>query len=70
MRLLKTIHSWLGVIVLPWVLIIGLTGLFLNHEGLVMGVLLSGAIAAALAWSRIARLFGMQALAAEMHARR
>ena len=27
-------------------------------------------IAAALAWSRIARLFGMQALAAEMHARR
>ncbi|WP_137112126.1 PepSY-associated TM helix domain-containing protein [Rhodobacter sp. SY28-1] len=39
MRLLKTIHSWLGVIVLPWVLIIGLTGLFLNHEGLVMGVL-------------------------------
>lgn len=39
MRLLKTIHSWLGVIVLPWVLIIGLTGLFLNHERLVMGVL-------------------------------
>lgn len=42
MRLLKTIHSWLGVIVLPWVLIIGLTGLFLNHEGLVMGFLSSG----------------------------
>ena len=37
---------------------------------LVLGVLLSGAIAAALAWSRIARLFGMQALAADMHARR
>jgi hypothetical protein len=39
MRLLKTLHGWLGVIVLPWVLIIGLTGLFLNHERLVMGVL-------------------------------
>lgn len=37
MRLLKTLHGWLGVVVLPWVVIIGLTGLFLNHEGLVMG---------------------------------
>lgn len=37
MRLLKTVHSWLGVIVLPWVILIGLTGLFLNHEGLFMG---------------------------------
>lgn len=37
MRFLKTVHGWLGVIVLPWVILIGLTGLFLNHEGLVMG---------------------------------
>ena len=37
MRLLKTVHGWLGVVVLPWVIIIGLTGLFLNHERLVMG---------------------------------
>lgn len=37
MRLLKTVHGWLGVFVLPWVILIGLTGLFLNHEGLVMG---------------------------------
>jgi hypothetical protein len=37
MRFLKTLHGWLGVIVLPWVIIIGLTGLFLNHEGLVLG---------------------------------
>lgn len=37
MRMLKTVHGWLGVIVLPWVIIIGLTGLFLNHEKLVMG---------------------------------
>ncbi len=37
---------------------------------LLLGLLLSGAVAAALAWSRIARLFGMQALAEDMHARR
>lgn len=37
MRLLKTIHGWLGVFVLPWVIVIGITGLFLNHERLVMG---------------------------------
>jgi hypothetical protein len=46
---------------------------YLGHGGvpaLLLGLLLSSAVAAALAWSRIARLFGMQALAAEMHARR
>ncbi|MFM7442449.1 MAG: hypothetical protein ACKO2N_00850, partial [Tabrizicola sp.] len=37
MRLLKTIHGWLGIIVLPWVIVIGLTGLFLNHERLITG---------------------------------
>ena len=25
-------HSWLGVIVLPWVIAIGLTGVYLNHS--------------------------------------
>ena len=46
---------------------------YLGHGGipaLVLGLLLSSAVAAALAWSRIARLFGMQALAEDMHARR
>jgi len=46
---------------------------YLGHGGvpsLVLGLLLSSAVAAALAWSRIARLFGMQALAGDMHARR
>lgn len=37
---------------------------------LLLGLLLSGAIAAVLAWSRIARLFAMQALAADAHAHR
>ena len=46
---------------------------YLGHGGvptLLLGLLLSSTIAAALAWSRIARLFGMQALAEDMHARR
>lgn len=46
---------------------------YLGHGSvlaMVLGLLLSSGVAAALAWSRIARLFGMQALAAEMHARR
>lgn len=38
--------------------------------GFLLGLLLSCAIAAALAWGRIARLFGMKALAEDMHARR
>lgn len=37
---------------------------------LLLGLLLSSAVAAALAWGRIARLFGMAALAEDMHARR
>ena len=37
---------------------------------LLLGLLLSGAMSIALAWSRVARLFGMQALAEDMHARR
>lgn len=38
--------------------------------GFVLAMLLGFGIAAALAWSRIARLFGMQSLAQDMHARR
>lgn len=32
MRLLRTLHGWMGIIVLPWVLIYGLSGFYLNHE--------------------------------------
>lgn len=38
--------------------------------GFVLAMLVGFGITAALAWSRIARLFGMQALAQDMHARR
>ena len=27
----RTVHGWLGVLVMPWVIIIGATGLYLNH---------------------------------------
>jgi hypothetical protein len=31
LRILRTIHSWLGAFVMPWVVVIGLTGFYLNH---------------------------------------
>ncbi len=32
LRFLRTVHGWLGIIVLPWIMIIGLTGFYLNHS--------------------------------------
>ncbi len=32
-------HSWLGVLVLPWLLVIGFTGFYLNHADLVLDVI-------------------------------
>lgn len=43
MRFLKSLHGWLGVIVLPWVLVVGLTGIYLNHEQALFN-LLPGAV--------------------------
>ena len=37
-RMLKAIHSWLGVVILPWVILAGLTGLYMNHRDLVLSV--------------------------------
>jgi hypothetical protein len=28
----RTVHSWLGIVVFPWVIAIGLTGVYLNHS--------------------------------------
>lgn len=41
-RLLRSLHSWLGVLILPWVIIAGLTGFYMNHETLVLSVLPDG----------------------------
>lgn len=38
-RLFKTVHTWLGVLILPWIIVIGLTGLYLNHWQLVNDLL-------------------------------
>jgi hypothetical protein len=38
-RLLKTLHGWLGIFIMPWIIVIGLTGLYLNHSKLVLGFL-------------------------------
>jgi hypothetical protein len=39
LRICRTIHSWLGALVMPWVLIIGFTGFYLNHSQLVLGAI-------------------------------
>jgi hypothetical protein len=38
LKSLKTIHGWLGALILPWVFLAGLTGLYLNNEKLVLSV--------------------------------
>lgn len=37
-RLVKTAHSWLGVLILPWVVAIGFTGLYMNHDDLILSL--------------------------------
>ena len=32
MKHLRFFHSWLGIIVLPWIIVIGATGFYLNHS--------------------------------------
>ncbi len=35
-RLLRTVHGWLGVLMLPWIVAIGFTGFYLNHPKAVL----------------------------------
>lgn len=35
-RIVKSVHSWLGVMILPWVVAAGFTGLYMNHGDLVL----------------------------------
>jgi hypothetical protein len=39
LRFCRTVHGWLGALVMPWVLIIGFTGFYLNHTQLVLGAI-------------------------------
>lgn len=38
-RFLKMLHGWLGILILPWIVIAGLTGLYMNHAQLVLSLL-------------------------------
>ncbi len=35
-RFLKSLHGWLGILIMPWIIVIGLTGFYLNHSKLVL----------------------------------
>ncbi|MGJ8622063.1 MAG: hypothetical protein ACSHW1_04745 [Yoonia sp.] len=39
LKFLRTLHSWLGIVALPWVIFFGLTGFYLNHPDAVRAVL-------------------------------
>ncbi len=36
LKFFRTSHAWLGLFIFPWVLVIGLTGIYLNHKSLVL----------------------------------
>lgn len=37
LKFFRVTHGWLGIIVFPWIFVIGLTGFYLNHAQLVNG---------------------------------
>lgn len=38
-RLLRTVHGWIGIFVFPWIIVIGATGFYLNHPQTILSVL-------------------------------
>ena len=36
MLVARSIHSWLGILLMPWIIFFGITGLYLNHQELVI----------------------------------
>ena len=39
LRTLRVVHTWLGIIVVPWIIIIGATGFYLNHSRSILALL-------------------------------
>lgn len=39
LKTLRSLHGWLGVILLPWIIVIGATGFYLNHARMILDVL-------------------------------
>ena len=37
LKFLRLVHGWLGALILPWIIIIGATGFYLNHSQMVLG---------------------------------
>jgi len=35
-RKLRVVHGWLGAIILPWIVLAGLTGFYMNHKDAVI----------------------------------
>jgi uncharacterized iron-regulated membrane protein len=38
-RFLRSLHGWLGVCILPWVVIAGFTGFYMNHSKLILSLM-------------------------------
>lgn len=39
LKTLRSLHGWLGVILLPWIIAIGATGFYLNHARMILDVI-------------------------------
>jgi len=39
LKTLRTLHAWLGILILPWIFMIGLTGFYMNHAKAVLRVM-------------------------------
>ena len=39
LKFLRKLHSWLGIIALPWVILFGVTGFYLNHPDVIRSIL-------------------------------
>lgn len=39
LRTLRLVHTWLGIIIVPWIIIIGATGFYLNHSRGILALL-------------------------------
>ena len=39
MRTFKSLHGWLGMLILPWVIMLGFTGFYMNHSKFVLSLL-------------------------------
>ena len=58
-RALKTLHGWLGFVILPWIVMAGVTGLYQNHPNMVLGLMPTASVEGVLLESQPARPTGL-----------